>query len=252
MIDLTGYKILQADNFLHDKLIISGPCSFSSYEELYDNAKALKEMGVEYIRCGAFKPRTSPYDFQGLHADGMKIAKKIKKQLDIKIGAEVFNIQDANKYADVIDIIQVGSRNMYNYEFLAALGKLNKPVMLKRGLSATIKEWLSAAEYIAANGNNKIILCERGIRAFDNITRNVLDLQSVVLVKNICKLPVIVDPSHAGGLKELVRPMSRAAMACGADGLMIESHINPDKSMSDANQTIDMIELQEILKDIIK
>ena len=247
MNEIYNYKITNKMFKLDGPLIIAGPCSFATYDEFYYNAKALKDMGITYIRCGAFKPRTSPYSFQGLHEEGMEIAKRVKQELNIKIVAELFNIEQVEKFFDVVDIIQVGSRNMYNYDFLTKLGTVDKPIILKRGFTATIEEWLNAAEYIAKNGNTKIILCERGVRGFDPYTRNILDLQSVVVAKKLCNLPVIVDPSHAGGRRDLVYPMSMAAMACGADGLLIEAHTTPDESQTDSQQTIGLEELKKIL-----
>lgn len=225
---------------------ISGPCSFESYEELYGICLKLKHMGVKFIRAGVFKPRTSPYSFQGIGEQGINIIKRIKDELNIKFVVELTTIEQINKFSEIIDIIQIGSRNMYNYELLKMVGKTDKHVLLKRGLSATIQEWLMAAEYIAKEGNTNIILCERGIRSFDPETRNVLDLQSVPVVKKLCNLPIIVDPSHASGRSDIVEAMSRAAIACGADGLIIESHTNPKLSKSDADQTISMSVLKRI------
>ncbi len=222
----------------HDKYFIAGPCSFATYEELLENVIELKKLGVEYVRTGIFKPRTSPYSFQGLREDGISLIQKLKDNTNIKVVAELTSIDQIKKYSQCIDVIQIGSRNMYNYEMLKCVGRLNKPIILKRGISATIEEWLMAAEYIAKEGNTNIILCERGIRSFDRETRNVLDLQAVAIVKKLCNLPVIVDPSHASGRRDIIEEMSKAAMACGANGLMIESHINPDLSMSDRDQTV--------------
>lgn len=257
MTNFSNYEINKKyPNFIEDlmngKLIIAGPCSFTSYEELLSIAIKLKDLGIKYLRAGSFKPRTSPYSFQGLKDDGLEILRKIKSETGLKIVTELMNISQANKYLDVVDIIQVGSRNMYNYDYLEELGKLNKPILLKRGLSATLEEWLNSAEYIAKNGNHKIILCERGIRGFDNATRNVLDLQSVVLAKQYCKLPVIVDPSHASGRRDLVLPMSKSALTCGADGLIIEVHDHPDESKTDSNQTISIATMSDIKDFVMK
>ena len=252
MTDFSKYEINKVNpDYLSDltnnKLIIAGPCSFTSYEELHNIAIKLKDMGVKYLRAGSFKPRTSPYSFQGLKDEGLEILRRIKAETGLKIVTELMNISQVEKYLDVVDIIQVGSRNMYNYDFLEDLGKVDKPVLLKRGLSATLEEWLNSAEYIAKNGNHKIILCERGIRGFDNATRNVLDLQSVVLAKIYSKLLVIVDPSHASGRRDLVLPMSKSALACNADGLIIEVHDHPDESKTDSSQTISIDKMKEIM-----
>lgn len=229
------------------QFIIAGPCSFSSYEELYEIALELKKLGVEYLRAGCFKPRTSPYSFQGLADEGIEYLIKIKQLTGLKIVTELMDWEQVQKYKDDIDVIQIGSRNMYNYDLLSKLGTISNTILLKRGFSATIEEWLSAAEYIAKNGNQNIILCERGIRGFDTETRNVLDLQAVAVVKKLCALPVIVDPSHASGRADIIEPMSLAAMISGADGLEIEAHTNPKISPSDANQTITIDELNSLL-----
>lgn len=229
------------------QFIIAGPCSFSSYEELYEIALELKKLGVEYLRAGCFKPRTSPYSFQGLADEGIEYLIKIKQLTGLKIVTELMDWEQVQKYKDDIDVIQIGSRNMYNYDLLSKLGTISNTILLKRGFSATIEEWLSAAEYIAKNGNQNIILCERGIRGFDTETRNVLDLQAVAVVKKLCALPVIVDPSHASGRTDIIEPMSLAAMIAGADGLEIEAHTNPKISPSDASQTITIGELNSLL-----
>lgn len=230
-----------------EKIIISGPCAIESYEQMDEIAKNLKAMGVHMLRGGAFKPRTSPYDFQGLGEEGLKILKEIGEKYDMPIITEILDPRDIETYKDYMDIIQIGSRNMYNYSLLKEVGRQEKPVLLKRGISANIKEWLMAAEYIVNEGNEKVILCERGIRSFETITRNTLDLNAVAYVKENFRLPIIVDPSHGTGLRELVKNMSIAGLCAGGDGLIIESHINPDKAISDARQTISM----ETLKNIV-
>lgn len=231
-----------------EKLIIAGPCSFGSYEELYKVAKELKKLGIKYIRGGAFKGRTNPYTFQGLHDEGMDILLRIKRELKLNIVVELLTIEDIRKYANDIDIIQVGARNMYNYELLKELGKINKPVLLKRGFSATYKEWLLAAEYILKGGNNNVILCERGVRGFSNETRNILDIQAIPYIKHNSKLKIIVDSSHASGLSYMVESMSKASLVAGADGLIIEVHTNPKESLSDSEQTIDIDTLKRIIE----
>lgn len=230
------------------KVIISGSCTFGSYEELKSIVTELKKYGVEIIRGGAFKSRTNPNSFQGLQDEGMKILKRIKKEFSVKIIVELMTIDQLKKYADDIDIIQIGSRNMYNYDLLKEVGKLNKPILLKRGLNATYKEWLMSAEYILKGGNNNIILCERGIRAsIQEETRNVLDIQAVPYIKNNFRFPIIIDPSHASGKAYMVESMSKASLIAGADGLIIESHIKPESSLCDAEQTINMRTLKNIV-----
>lgn len=229
-----------------EKYFISGPCSFGSYEELRDIVIELKKLGISYIRAGVFKPRSSPYSFQGLGEQGIKIIQKLKNEFDIKFVTEFTSIEQVKKYSKYIDIIQIGSRNMYNYELLKSVGRTTNKIILKRGMSATVEEWLLSAEYIAKEGNKNIILCERGIRSFDKETRNVLDLQSIPVIKSMCNLPIIVDPSHASGRRDIVEIMSKASIVCGADGLLIESHTNSDISKSDACQTISIKTLVNI------
>lgn len=230
------------------KVVISGSCTFGSYEELKDIVIELKKCGVEIIRGGAFKSRTNPNSFQGLQEEGMEILKKIKEELSIKIVVELMTIDQIRKFSDVVDIIQIGSRNMYNYDLLKEVGKLDKPILLKRGLSATYNEWLLSAEYILKGGNNNVILCERGIRTLSQEeTRNVLDIQAIPYIKNNFNFPIIVDPSHASGKAYMVESMSKAALIAGADGLIIESHIKPEDSLCDAEQTINISTLKNIV-----
>ena len=231
-------------------LIICGPCTFSSYDELYKIASLLKERGIDYLRAGTFKMRTSPDSFQGLREEGMEMLLKVKKELGIKIVTELTTIEQVKKYASKIDIVQIGARNMYNYELLKEVGKTKTRVMLKRGLSATYNEWLNAAEYISREGNKNIILCERGIRGFSNETRNVLDLQAIPYIKKNSKYPIIVDPSHASGHSYMVPSMAKAALAAGADGLLIEVHYNPEESLCDKDQIIDMDTLDKLLGEL--
>lgn len=227
-------------------IFIAGPCSIESEEHIIDEAKNLKKIGVDILRGGVFKPRTSPYDFQGLGFEALKYFKKAADNVDLPIITEVLSEDDIDRMLDYVDIFQVGSRNMYNYSLLKKLGKINKPVLLKRGFSASIKEWTMAAEYIAIGGNQNIILCERGIRTFNDYTRNTLDLAGAVVAKNLTGLPVIVDPSHGTGRRELIEPMTDAAIACGLDGVIIETHRDPDKALSDAAQTINYSEYKKI------
>ena len=236
-----------------EKLIIAGPCTFGSYEELYEIAKLLKDRGIEYLRAGTFKMRTSPDSFQGLREEGMDILLRIKKELGLKIVTELTTIEQVHKYGSLIDIIQIGTRNMYNYELLKEVGKTNTPVLLKRAFSASYYEWLQAAEYIKREGNNKIILCERGIRNnISNETRNVLDLQAIPYIKHNTDYKIIVDPSHASGHAYMVESMSKAALTAGADGLIIEVHNHPEQSLCDSEETIDFATFDEIMKFVNK
>ncbi len=236
-----------------DLMIIGGPCTVESAEQMEEVARSLKNGPVQALRGGVYKPRTSPYAFQGMGLDGLKILDDVRQRHNIPVVTEVMSIEQIDAVAAHADMLQVGSRNMQNFELLKALGRIQTPVLLKRGLSATIEEFLMAAEYILACGNPNVIMCERGIRSFDNYTRNVLDLGAVVALKQLTHLPVIVDPSHAAGKRELVADLARAAIACGADGLIIECHPEPEKSVSDARQALsldDMVELVRTLRPI--
>ena len=242
---IVNNEIISREN----KIIIAGPCTISSYEEAYSIAKELKKQGIKIFSAGTYKSRTNPYSFQGLQDEGIEILIKIKNELDLSLVTELQTIEQVKKYAKDIDIIQVGSRNMYNYELLKELGKIKKPILLKRGLTATYNEWLLAAEYILKEGNYNVILCERGIRGFNSDeTRNVLDMQAIPYIKQNSKLPIIIDPSHASGNAYMVEPMSKAALIAGADGLIIETHINPKQSICDSQQTIDIKTLENIIK----
>ncbi|MDF2883448.1 MAG: aroF [Clostridiaceae bacterium] len=232
------------------KIIISGPCTIESEEILRHIAINLKEIGVNILRGGAFKPRTSPYDFQGLQLDGIKILHSVGKENNMPTVSEILDPRDLEEALKYIDMIQIGSRNMYNYSLLKEVGKLQKPVLLKRGMSATISEWLYAAEYIMSEGNMNVVLCERGIRTFEHYTRNTLDLNSVAVIKENYRLPVIVDPSHGTGLRQIVPKMCIAALGSGADGLIIESHTNPDNSISDAKQTVSIKTVEDIINKV--
>jgi len=233
-------------------MLIAGPCSVESREQLITAAKAVKEAGAQYLRGGAFKPRTSPYAFQGLEEDGLKFLREASEITGLKIVTEVISRTDVNLVAKYADVLQVGARNMTNYSLLKDLGKIDKPVMLKRGMAATVQDFLMAAEYIASEGNTEIILCERGIRTFENATRNTLDLSAVPIIKKSSNLPVIVDPSHATGKRDLIAPMSKAAVACGADGLMIEVHPNPEEAFSDGAQSLLPDEFTKLAKELKK
>ena len=227
--------------------VMAGPCSVESREQVVEIAKAVKAAGATMLRGGAFKPRTSPYDFQGLKAEGLEYLLEAKKVTGLPIVTEIMNAEHLPMFEDV-DVIQVGARNMQNFELLKELGRTNKPILLKRGLSATIKEWLMSAEYIMAGGNENVILCERGIRSFDSqYTRNVLDLSAIPVLHELTHLPVIVDPSHATGSSRLVKPMAMAAAACGADGLMIEVHNNPRTALCDGAQSLTPEQFSDVM-----
>lgn len=234
-------------------VIIGGPCAVESWEQMETVAQKLSAAPVQALRGGVFKPRTSPYAFQGMGEEGLKILAQVRSRYRIPVVTEVMSVSQIEMVAACADMLQVGSRNMHNFDLLKALGKAGKPVLLKRGLAATVEEFLMAAEYILSHGNPHVVLCERGIRSFDRHTRNVLDLGAVAAVKQITHLPIIVDPSHALGKRELVAPLARAAIACGADGLIIECHPEPEKSVSDARQALsleDMVDLVRSLKPV--
>lgn len=228
--------------------VISGPCAIESYEQMDKIAEVISRNGSKIIRGGAFKPRTSPYSFQGLGEEGLEIIKEVAKKYNLKVVSEIMDTRDIEMVSKYVDIIQIGSRNMQNFSLLREVGRQDKPILLKRGMTATIEEWLSAAEYIAYEGNDKIILCERGIRTFETYTRNTLDLAAVPIIKNLSKLPIIVDPSHGTGRRELVIPMAKAAIAVGADGVMVEIHPCPECSVSDSQQTLDLAEYVKLLE----
>lgn len=246
IIDVSGVKI-GGDNFA----LIAGPCSVESEAQIIDIAKRVKASGASLLRGGAFKPRTSPYDFQGLQADGLELLKLAKRETGMPIVSEIMNANHLELFEDV-DLIQVGARNMQNFELLKELGKINKPILLKRGLANTMKEWLMSAEYIMAGGNENIILCERGIRTFETYTRNTLDLSAVPMLKELSHLPIIVDPSHASGISRLVKPMALASTACGAHGLMIEVHNDPKNALCDGAQSLTPAEFDDVAKSVEK
>lgn len=228
-------------------ILIGGPCSIENYQQIYVTAKRLKELGINILRGGAFKPRTSPYSFQGLEEEGLKILRSVADDLNMAVITEVLNVQDIPLVSEYADIMQVGSRNMFNYSLLKDLGKINKPVMIKRGFMATIDEFLFAAEYVYIGGNHQIILCERGIRTFETQTRNTLDISCVPILKKETPLPVIVDISHSLGRKDIIKPIAHAALVAGADGLMFESHYNPSIALSDSGQQLDLKEAEELI-----
>lgn len=232
IIDVGGNLI--GSNHFH---MIAGPCSVESETQIIEIAKAVKTAGATLLRGGAFKPRTSPYAFQGMRAEGIKLLLKAKAETGMPIVTEIMSISHLDSFRDV-DVIQVGARNMQNFELLKELGKTDKPILLKRGFANTIEEWLMSAEYIMSEGNEKVMLCERGIRTFEPSTRNTLDLSAIPVLKELTHLPIIVDPSHASGLARLVPPLSLAAVGAGADGLIIEVHNNPSKALCDGAQSI--------------
>ncbi len=231
-------------------IIIGGPCAVENLEQMETVAEALIPASVQALRGGIYKPRTSPYSFQGLGKEGLDIFAAIKRRWHIPVVSEVMAVSQIEEMATCVDMFQVGSRNMQNFDLLKALGEAGKPVLLKRGLAATLEEFVFAAEYILSHGNPQVVFCERGIRSFDNYTRNVLDLGTVAALKQLSHLPVIVDPSHAAGRRELIVPLAKAAIACGADGLIIECHPVPEKSVSDASQALSLEEMVSLINSI--
>ena len=230
--------------------IMAGPCSVESEEQIVEVAEEIKKSGATFLRGGAFKPRTSPYSFQGMREEGLELLKKAREITGLPIVTEIMSADYVEKFNEDVDVIQVGARNMQNFELLKELGKIRKPILLKRGMSATIEELLMSAEYIMAGGNENVILCERGIRTFETYTRNTLDLSAIPVLKKLSHLPVIVDPSHAAGLRWLVEPLSKAALAVGADGLMIEVHNDPSNAKCDGQQSIKPDEFDKLVKSL--
>lgn len=230
--------------------LVAGPCSIESRQQIFEVAHLLSELGVPFIRGGAYKPRTSPYSFQGLGVSGLSLIKEAAEAYDLLVVSELLDQSLLPEFEDHVDIYQVGSRNMSNYQMLKTLGDTQKPILLKRGMYATLNEWLLAAEYILVNGNDRVILCERGLRTYDTAVRNHLDLAAVPAVKEASHLPVWVDPSQGTGKRSLVLPMAKAAIAAGADGMMLEVHPDPDKALSDAIQTIDFNNLRQLRNEL--
>jgi 3-deoxy-7-phosphoheptulonate synthase len=249
---LAPYKLVSREMHPHDSVVrvgkssiggerfavIAGPCAVESLDQLLETAVAVKREGATALRGGAFKPRTSPYSFQGLALEGLKLLAEVSREVDLPVVTEVVEVADVDAVAKHADVLQVGARNMQNFRLLQVLGRCGKPVILKRGMAATIQDLLLAAEYIVSEGNPDVILCERGIKTFETSTRNTLDLNAVPFIKQKSHLPVVVDPSHGTGIRELVIPMARAAAACGADGVMIEVHRDPSKALSDGQQSL--------------
>lgn len=230
--------------------IMAGPCSIENREQVLETARAVKKAGAQILRGGAFKPRTSPYSFQGLGEAGLKLMAEAREETGLKLITELMDIEHLELVSQYTDIIQIGARNMQNYALLKAIGKTDKPVMLKRGMAATIKEWLLAAEYVMNEGNHQVILCERGVRTFGEETRNTMDLSSIPLVQQLSHLPVIADPSHGTGRWELVTPLARAAVAVGADGIMVEVHPHPEAALSDGPQSLKPAKFAQMMEEL--
>jgi len=258
---LAPYKLVSRELHPHDTvvqignasigggkfMVIAGPCAVESVEQMRNTGSAVKEHGAAALRGGAFKPRTSPYSFQGLGHEGLAILQQVSKELDIPAVTEVVEVGEVEAVVEHAAALQVGARNMQNYQLLKMLGRCDKPVILKRGMAATIKDLLLAAEYIMSEGNENVVLCERGIRTFETATRNTLDLNAVPFIKQRSHLPVLVDPSHGTGIRDMVAPMARAAVACGADGIMVEVHHNPTEALSDGAQSLFPSQFEEMM-----
>ncbi len=247
VINVDGVKI-GGDNFT----VAAGPCTVESEEQLLTTAHAVKKAGAKILRGSVYKPRTSPYEFQGLGDEGLKLLKKAKQETGLVIETEVMDVRKVELVAKYVDILHVGARNMQNYDLLKEVGKVNKPVLLKNGFASTINEFLMAAEYILSNGNHQVILCERGIRTFETETRFTLDLSAVPVIKKLSHLPVIVDPSHASGQRDLVAAMSKGALAVGADGLLVEVHCDPAKAICDGKQSMTTDGFAQMMSDLKK
>ena len=245
VVDVSGVKV-GSGNMAY----IAGPCSVETYEQVLSIAKDIKAAGANMLRGGAFKPRTSPYSFQGLGPEGLDILCAVKEEVGLPIVTELMSPEYLDVFNEKVDLLQIGARNMQNFDLLKQLGQVDRPILLKRGLNATYEEWIMSAEYIMASGNENVILCERGIRTFETYTRNTLDLQSVPVLRKLTHLPVIIDPSHAGGKWWLVDSMAKASVAAGADGLMIEVHNNPEAALCDGAQSLKPEKYSELLKDV--
>ena len=247
IVDVSGVKVGGKNLAL-----IAGPCSVESYEQVLGIAKEVKASGANMLRGGAFKPRTSPYSFQGLGLEGLDILCAVKEEVGLPIVTELMSDRYLAVFNEKVDLIQIGARNMQNFDLLKELGQLDRPILLKRGLNATFEEWIMSAEYIMASGNENVILCERGIRTFESYTRNTLDLQSIPVLRKLTHLPIIVDPSHAGGKWWLVDSMAKASVAAGADGLMIEVHNDPENALCDGAQSLKPKKYDGLLKELAK
>lgn len=233
-----------------DLVIMSGPCAVESHDQVLETAIAIKKAGAKILRGGAYKPRTSPYSFQGLEEEGLRYMKEVREATGLPVICEVTSLEAVESAVKYIDMLQIGARNMQNFYLLKEVGKTGLPVLLKRGLSATIEEWLNAAEYIMAEGNKNVVLCERGIRTFETATRNTLDISAVPVIKEKSHLPIIVDPSHATGVRNYVKPLAKSAVAAGADGLMIETHPNPATALSDGPQSLTFSQFDELCEEL--
>ena len=247
LLELPGLKIQDSD-----LILIAGPCSVESEEQLIACARKIKDAGFHFLRGGAFKPRTNPYSFQGLQEEGLRILGKARQEFGLKIVTEIIDINHLDLYENTVDVLQVGARNMSNFQLLKQLSRVEKPILLKRGYAATIEELLLAAEYLKSGGNHRVILCERGIRTFEKYTRSTLDLSSVPIVKKLSDLPIIVDPSHACGRSDIVIPMALAGLTAGADGLIVEIHPNPQKALCDGLQSLDFAKFDDLVYQIEK
>lgn len=245
VVDVSGVKV--GDGHL---AMIAGPCSVESYEQVLEIAKAAKASGANMLRGGAFKPRTSPYSFQGMGMEGLEILCKVREETGLPIVTELMSEEYIDVFDEKVDLIQIGARNMQNFDLLKKLGRTKKPILLKRGLNATYEEWIMSAEYIMASGNENVILCERGIRTFESFTRNTLDLQCIPVLREKTHLPIVIDPSHAGGKWWLVNPMAKAAIAAGADGLMIEVHNDPENALCDGAQSLRPEKYDALIKQV--
>jgi 3-deoxy-7-phosphoheptulonate synthase len=230
-----------------DLMLVAGPCAVENREQIFTISEYLAKKNIKFLRGGAYKPRTSPYSFQGLKTEGLQLLREAGDKYGLAVVSEIMSIDKIDELVTYADILQVGTRNMQNYPLLKALGKCGKPVLLKRGMSSTIEEWLLAAEYIVSSGNEKVILCERGIRTFETATRNTLDIAAIPLIKTLSHLPIILDPSQGTGLRDLVAPVSNAAIAAGADGLIIEVHNQPNEALSDGDQSLYLDQLGDLL-----
>jgi 3-deoxy-7-phosphoheptulonate synthase len=246
VVDVAGVRIGNGEPVV----VIAGPCSVESRDQLLRTAHAVKNAGARLLRGGAYKPRTSPYDFQGLGEEALELLADARRETGLPVVTEVMSTEDVDTICEHADMLQVGARNMQNFALLRRLATVDKPVLLKRGPSATVKEWLLAAEYLLTGGNPNVVLCERGIKTFETETRNTIDLAAVALAKELSHLPVIADPSHGTGRRSLIVPLSKAAIAVGADGLIIEVHPNPERALSDGPQSLDCLEFQAMMRDL--
>jgi 3-deoxy-7-phosphoheptulonate synthase len=233
-----------------DLVMIAGPCAVENREQIFTISEYLSKLNIKFLRGGAYKPRTSPYSFQGLKTEGLQLLREAGDKYGLAVVSEIMGLDKIDEFCEYADILQVGTRNMQNYPLLKALGKSGKPVLLKRGMSSTIEEWLLAAEYIVSSGNDRVILCERGIRTFETATRNTMDIAAIPLVKLLSHLPVILDPSQGTGLRDLVNPVSLAAIAAGADGLIIEVHNQPEEALSDGDQSLYLDQFTDLLPNL--